>query len=544
MAASARITPAARAAVPLARPRPASTRPDSGFAHTMANAAPSGPLGRPEGGTKWDSAHPAELASPARDAGPGAAQAGGDVRPGAARDGSGLAANGGAAPKPQIMPVAMTPTTPDQISAAPGGEGRKGTRRLATTRPALAKLALPTAPPVSVTQAGTQAAIQAAIQAGLARPPQAGAGPAPGATTDGRPAPASAVDRGTGPASMAGAATPSGDTAGNAGAAPGAGQNGGQNGDQNGGQNGGQSGGQSACQGAGGAAANGADGRTGRAGARTATRQGSGATDSTGQPQAGTAASGTAGGTTPQGGATSQGGAGTSQVGSGGAPPAGPGAAIPGVSQPGVSQPGTPQPGAPQPGTIAGVAAAQSNLPAPAAIGAGPTAAPGSGAAPTGLQAGLPAPGAVTATATALGGLRLHAAPSHLTLRLHPAELGQLDIRLSAGAAGPVITITTDRRETLALLQADVSHLHAAMDRAGLGTEGRVLHLTLDSAPPATAGFAAGGQPGHSGQPGQFGHAPRQAAPAGPVGELPTPMATAPPIATRRASPGGVDLTA
>ncbi len=104
-----------------------------------------------------------------------------------------------------------------------------------------------------------------------------------------------------------------------------------------------------------------------------------------------------------------------------------------------------------------------------------------------------------------------------LTLRLDPASLGHVQIRIDrAKDAPPEVRITAERPETLALLQRDQHQLHRALDLAGIAAEGR--QLTFHSAvPPAEgtgasptgqssfgAAFGAGGDTGGFG-PGGFG---------------------------------------
>jgi uncharacterized membrane protein YgcG len=79
---------------------------------------------------------------------------------------------------------------------------------------------------------------------------------------------------------------------------------------------------------------------------------------------------------------------------------------------------------------------------------------------------------------------------SAVTLRLDPAELGQVQIRIERGADGTsTVHVTAERPETLRLLVADQPQLHRTLDSAGLPQEGRSLSLSL--ATPDTANNGA-----------------------------------------------------
>jgi hypothetical protein len=117
-----------------------------------------------------------------------------------------------------------------------------------------------------------------------------------------------------------------------------------------------------------------------------------------------------------------------------------------------------------------------------------------------------------------------HAAQMHLaaggagplTIRLEPAELGALQIKIERGTAGAAtVTVAVERPETLHLLQGDLAHLHQALDRAGVPTEQRSLTLAL--APPPPSG-GTGGSAGGFGQGSGFaGSGNRQGNTAGPI---------------------------
>lgn len=67
-----------------------------------------------------------------------------------------------------------------------------------------------------------------------------------------------------------------------------------------------------------------------------------------------------------------------------------------------------------------------------------------------------------------------------LTIQLHPAELGHLEIKLELGRDGPVrAVLAADKPETLELLQRDVRGLERALQNAGLQTDGNSIAFDL-----------------------------------------------------------------
>jgi hypothetical protein len=63
-----------------------------------------------------------------------------------------------------------------------------------------------------------------------------------------------------------------------------------------------------------------------------------------------------------------------------------------------------------------------------------------------------------------------------VTVRLQPPELGQVRIRIDQTTVGPAhINITTERPETLQLLQRDEPRLQQALDQAGVSSAGRTI---------------------------------------------------------------------
>jgi len=93
-----------------------------------------------------------------------------------------------------------------------------------------------------------------------------------------------------------------------------------------------------------------------------------------------------------------------------------------------------------------------------------------------------------------------------MTLRLEPAELGQVQIRIDRPQDAPAqVDITVQRPETLTLLLRDQTQLQRALDQAGVPPDGR--SLTLHIAPPdaatpsgnSHASVAASADPGQGG---------------------------------------------
>lgn len=76
--------------------------------------------------------------------------------------------------------------------------------------------------------------------------------------------------------------------------------------------------------------------------------------------------------------------------------------------------------------------------------------------------------------------------PSHVIVRLDPAELGRLQVGILRQPDGPSrIELVAERPETLQLLMRDQPALHRALDLAGVPAEGRTLHFQVGSPDPA-----------------------------------------------------------
>jgi flagellar hook-length control protein FliK len=98
-----------------------------------------------------------------------------------------------------------------------------------------------------------------------------------------------------------------------------------------------------------------------------------------------------------------------------------------------------------------------------------------------------PAPsGAASAAAVPITGLaiaiaaRAQAGSQQFDIRLDPPELGRIDVRLAVDGSGQVTThMTTERADTLQLLQSQQPQLERALEQAGLKTADNGLQFTL-----------------------------------------------------------------
>jgi flagellar hook-length control protein FliK len=93
-----------------------------------------------------------------------------------------------------------------------------------------------------------------------------------------------------------------------------------------------------------------------------------------------------------------------------------------------------------------------------------------------------------------------------MTLRLEPAELGLVQIRIDRPVDAPAqVEITVQRPETLTLLLRDQPQLQHALDQAGVPADGRSLTLHVAAPEPAAStgsvnsGAAASADPGQNG---------------------------------------------
>jgi hypothetical protein len=81
-----------------------------------------------------------------------------------------------------------------------------------------------------------------------------------------------------------------------------------------------------------------------------------------------------------------------------------------------------------------------------------------------------------------------------MTVRLHPAELGMVQVRIGRAISGLTqIDITADKPETLLALQRDQPALHRTLDQAGMPSAGRT--ISFHAVPPAPASSSSGHVP-------------------------------------------------
>ncbi|TVR78064.1 MAG: flagellar hook-length control protein FliK [Rhodospirillales bacterium] len=119
-----------------------------------------------------------------------------------------------------------------------------------------------------------------------------------------------------------------------------------------------------------------------------------------------------------------------------------------------------------------------------------------------------------------------------IEIKLRPASLGRVDVRLELGADGRVLaTVTADTRQTLELLRADARGLERALQDAGLQADSGSLSFNLRG---------DGGRP-DSEAPGKH----RTAIAEGAADDGDKPVTAAATIAERSATrPGGIDIHA
>lgn len=77
--------------------------------------------------------------------------------------------------------------------------------------------------------------------------------------------------------------------------------------------------------------------------------------------------------------------------------------------------------------------------------------------------------------------------PQQLTIRLHPDELGMVQVRIDKSSAGSIrIEVTAEKSDTLKTLQRDQPQLHHLLDAAGFSTTDRVISFHIAHPPSAT----------------------------------------------------------
>ena len=105
------------------------------------------------------------------------------------------------------------------------------------------------------------------------------------------------------------------------------------------------------------------------------------------------------------------------------------------------------------------------------------------------------APAALTPPAAQIGAALLTLGPAadgsqQMTLRLHPAELGVVQVQIGRSDTGAAhVEITAEKADTLQAMLRDQPQLHRALDDAGVPAAGRT--ITFHTAPVQSA--AAGG---------------------------------------------------
>lgn len=153
--------------------------------------------------------------------------------------------------------------------------------------------------------------------------------------------------------------------------------------------------------------------------------------------------------------------------------------------------------------------------------------------------------------ARALGAMRMVAGGGgHVAFDLHPASLGQVQVRMiRSSAGGDRIEITVGRAETLALLRADAPALHQALDAAGFAPAGRDVAFQLatpDTMPMGNATSNPGQSAMSDGSGRPFGQGERGEGRSGVLprgGENREDNLPIPPAPLRRRSTG-LDITA
>ena len=86
---------------------------------------------------------------------------------------------------------------------------------------------------------------------------------------------------------------------------------------------------------------------------------------------------------------------------------------------------------------------------------------------------------------------------NRLSMQLHPAELGRVDVRIEVGHDGRALAVVmVDKQETLDLLQRDSRTLERALSDAGLQTDSGSLQFSLRQDPGSGETAADGGQGG------------------------------------------------
>lgn len=126
-------------------------------------------------------------------------------------------------------------------------------------------------------------------------------------------------------------------------------------------------------------------------------------------------------------------------------------------------------------------------------------------------------------------------APQRLTIRLDPAALGKVEVRVERSEHGTTrVELAVERPDTLLTLMAERSALNGALDAAGIPPEGRTVQFSLAPSDPGVGGGTAGG----SGTPGNWSGSGGSAPGSG--GE----DGRSPPAPRRTRLHAGIDITA
>ena len=91
-----------------------------------------------------------------------------------------------------------------------------------------------------------------------------------------------------------------------------------------------------------------------------------------------------------------------------------------------------------------------------------------------------------------------------MTIRLHPDDLGMVQVRIERTPGGmTLVQITAEKSDTLQALQRDQARLHLTLDEAGIAAAGRT--VTFHIVPPASPSTDSN-TPGQHGGTGQGNH--------------------------------------
>jgi flagellar hook-length control protein FliK len=131
-----------------------------------------------------------------------------------------------------------------------------------------------------------------------------------------------------------------------------------------------------------------------------------------------------------------------------------------------------------------------------AAIAPPPTAQ----TAPTAAASATAPPSPALQVVHAVAGVHVAAgAQGQVTIHLQPGDLGAVQVKIERAPDGTAtVTVQVEKSETLQTLQQDISHLHQALDRAGVPTELR--QVTLHLAPAGSTAETGTGSGNGQGQ--------------------------------------------